>query len=64
MQQCPVPNGHILADMQGKAARVVGAIMRDVQDRSVLNVGAGTDADNLNVTTHRCVRPHAHIIAE
>ena len=59
-----MPNGHVFANVQREAARVIGAIMGHMQDGAVLNVGACTDPNDLHIAAHRRMGPHANIITQ
>ena len=57
-------NDNIAADCQRPAARIKVAGMRDVQNRIVLNVGARSNADAMDVATNHGAWPNRAIIAE
>jgi len=64
MQDDLVPNRDIVADHGRLAARTEAAVVSDVNDGSILNAGAGADADVLNVAPNDAHRPDRAVFAD
>src|SRR5690606_14642483 len=60
-----VADGDILADHGGEAAEPgVRAIVADVDDGAVLDVGARADAHEVDVAAHHHPRPQRHVVPQ
>ena len=58
-------DGHVAADAGGEAAQFrVRAVVADVDDAAVLQVGAIADADEVDVAADHGERPDRHVVAE
>ena len=58
-------DGHVLADHGGEAAELgVRAIVADMDHGAVLDIGARTDADEVDVAADDGARPDRHVVAQ
>ncbi|MDZ7788787.1 MAG: hypothetical protein U5K73_11835 [Halofilum sp. (in: g-proteobacteria)] len=57
MDDGAMAHGDVIADVRRMAARAELAVVRDMDDRAVLDVGALADADDVDVAAQHALRP-------
>jgi hypothetical protein len=59
-----VTNRHLIADNKRLTTGGIFTIMRHVQDRTVLNIGASADPNGIHITPDDAHRPHRAVFAD
>lgn len=59
-----MPHGYVVTNDGGLAPWAEPAIVSDVDDAAILNAGARSDADALNIATQHAQRPDRTVLAD